>query len=76
MNRSKSENDYSDNIARDFNNMTRRGQRKCMSDEFFNIWFRSILKKIIKPERYVLGIRSNYFKMIHYEDIAITYFIF
>ena len=47
-------NKASDEIASEFNEMTRRGQRKCMSDEFFNIWFRSILKQIIKPERYVL----------------------
>ena len=45
----------SENIARDFNEMTRKGQRKNMADEFFNIWFRQILKQIIKPERYVLG---------------------
>ena len=43
------------NIARELNEMIRKGQRRCMSDEFFNIWFRQILKQIIKPERYVLG---------------------
>ena len=34
--------------------MTRRGDRHSMADEYFNIWFRSILKQIIKPERYML----------------------
>ena len=47
----------SENIAKELNEMTRKGQRKNMADEFFNIWFRQILKQIIKPERYVLGMR-------------------
>ena len=48
------DNSQSDDIARDFNEMTRTGKRNCMADEFFNIWFRSILKQIIKPERFIL----------------------
>lgn len=48
-------NSKSDDIAKDFNEMTRTGKRNCMAEEFFNIWFRSILKQIIKPERFILG---------------------
>ena len=48
---------YSESIASEFNEMTRRGQRNCMANEYFNIWFRSILKQIIKPERFILGTR-------------------
>ena len=46
------------NFAKDFNEMTRRGIRKDMSGEFYRIWARSILKRIIKPEFFVLGMVS------------------
>ena len=42
-------------FAKDFNEMTRKGLRKNMAGEFYRIWARSILKQIIKPEFFILG---------------------
>ena len=44
-----------DSYAKNFNQMTIAGKRKCMANEYFFIWVRSVLKKLIKPERYMLG---------------------
>ena len=51
---------FDDNLngtfAKEFNEMTRKGLRKNMAGEFYRIWARSILKLLIKPEFYILGI--------------------
>jgi len=44
-----------DAYAKEFNQLTIAGKRKCMANEYFLIWVRSILKKLIKSERYMLG---------------------
>ena len=44
-----------ENFAKEFNDLTKEGKRKCMANEYFYIWARSVLKQIIKPERYMLG---------------------
>lgn len=49
-------------IAKDFNDMTRSGGRKDMSEEAYKIWARSILKKVIKPDFYSM-VASNFSEM-------------
>ena len=44
------------NFAKEFNEMTRRGIRKDMSGEFYRIWARSVLKILIKPKFFILGL--------------------
>ena len=46
-------------IAKDFNDMTKSGGRKDMSDEAYKIWARTVLKKIIKPVFYSM-VASNF----------------
>ena len=41
-------------IAKDFNDLTRSGNRKDMGLEAYKIWVRSVLKKIIKPEYFIM----------------------
>ena len=41
-------------MAKDFNEYTRNGYRKDMGLEAYKIWARSILKKIIKPDYFIM----------------------
>ena len=41
-------------VAKDFNEMTKSGKRQDTGLAAYQIWARSILKKIIKPEFYIL----------------------
>ena len=42
-------------IASDFNDLTKKGERKDMSAELFKIWARWILKKVIKKEYFMMA---------------------
>ena len=49
-------------IAKDFNDLTKCGARKDMSEEAYKIWARTVLKKVIKPEFYSM-VASNFSDM-------------
>ena len=49
-------------IAREFNEKTRRGDRKDMGKEAYKIWCRNILKKITEPSFYI-SVASNFSEM-------------
>ena len=42
-------------VAAAFNRMTREKKRKDMGLEAFRIWIRAFLKKLLKPEYYILA---------------------
>ena len=41
-------------IATDFNNKTKKGDRKDMGQEAFKIWCRTILQKVVSPNFYTM----------------------
>ena len=41
-------------LAKDFNSMTMKGERRDMSVVLYQNWARAILKKLIKPELFIL----------------------
>ena len=45
--------------ANEFNQLTVAGKRNCMANEYCLIWIRTVLKQLIKPERYMLGMFGN-----------------
>ena len=52
-------------FAKEFNQFTLAGKRKCMANEYFLIWVRTVLKQLIKPERYMLGMITGNYKFIN-----------
>ena len=48
--------------AKEFNEKTRRGDRKDMGKEAYKIWCRNILKKIVNPNFYI-NVASNFSEM-------------
>ena len=42
-------------FSKEFDEMTKRGTRDNMADEFYKIWIRIILQALFKPEFYIQG---------------------